>query len=115
VSPPPLEREYQKKEDERKRLEEIAKEKEAASNQSKAKKPTIESYKNFFFTQKAFNSSVVPRPLVAEVIHEVTYEIKARGKSFTNLYPLLHAVLFKKRTKNIGYAKRLHKWTKLNL
>lgn len=96
VSPVPLEQEYQRRESERKRQEEIEKE-HLANNpppNSKSKKPTIESYKNFFFTQKAFDTSIVPRPLVAEVIHEVTYEIKARGKCENVLFVWLSFFFF---------------------
>lgn len=36
-------------------------------------------YTNFFSSEEMFNQSIVPRPLVSEVIATVTAEIKARG------------------------------------
>ncbi|CAN6674736.1 hypothetical protein TRVA0_063S00188 [Trichomonascus vanleenenianus] len=45
----------------------------------KPAKNYAQSYKNFFFTQEAFTQSVLPRPVLADLIMEVTKEIKARG------------------------------------
>ncbi|KAG5370070.1 Morphogenesis-related protein [Yarrowia sp. C11] len=37
------------------------------------------TYKNFFSSEEMFNQAVVPRPLVHDLVHVITGEIKARG------------------------------------
>lgn len=38
------------------------------------------TFKNFFSSEEMFNQAVVPRPLVHDLVHVITGEIKARGE-----------------------------------
>lgn len=42
------------------------------------------AYSNFFFTQDVFTQNIIPRPVLQELIHEITVEIKARGECYKN-------------------------------
>lgn len=44
------------------------------------KKATSSSLKNFFFTQSPYHLDVIPRPVLEELVFQISEDIKARGE-----------------------------------